>query len=155
VNREVFVAGDRSVAQSTSNNNAGWVLYDGRCGFCSAGARRTAGILKSLGFDLLPLQTPWVVQRLGASATLMAQEMALLTREGRVVGGVDAYVYVAEQFWWGRPFAWLARRRPVDRVLRWTYRWIAAHRQQISAACRLRPDLPPEQEVSDDPRPLH
>jgi hypothetical protein len=143
------------VTQRPSSKTAGWVLYDGPCGFSSASARRAAVILNSLGFDLLPLQTPWVIQRLGPAATLAAQEMALLTREGRVVGGVDAYVYVAEQFRWGRPFAWLARRGPVDRLLRWTYRWIAAHRQQISAACRLRPDLPPAKEVSDDPRPLH
>jgi predicted DCC family thiol-disulfide oxidoreductase YuxK len=145
------------MTQGTSKDNAaGWVLYDGRCGFCSAGARRTAGMLKSLGFGMLPLQTPWVVQRLGPEATLAAQEMALLTREGRVVGGMDAYAYVAEQFWWGRPLAWLMRRRPVDRLLRWTYRWIAAHRQQISAACRLRPDLPAaDEEVRDDRRPLH
>ena len=122
----------------------GWVLYDGRCGFCSAGARRMAKLLARLGFGVTPLQTPWVVEKLGRDAKLNLQELGLLTRDGRLLEGVDAYVYVADQVWWGKPLAWLARFAWVDRVLRWAYRWIAAHRTQISRACRLTPDLPGE-----------
>ena len=124
---------------------AGWVLYDGHCGFCSAGVRRAASLLRRLGYPPVPLQTPWVVEKLGPDATVIAQEMALLTRDGQVLGGIDAYLYIAQKLWWARPLALLARFRPIDRLLRRAYRWIAAHRQQISAACRLRPDLPPTQ----------
>src|SRR5947209_5424165 len=96
---------EQTVTLERKHNPAGWVLYDGHCGFCSAGARRMVGLLKNLGFAIIPLQTPWVVDKLGADVTLSAQEMALLTRAGVLVGGIDAYIYVADQFWYGRPFA--------------------------------------------------
>ena len=120
----------------------GWVLYDGHCGFCSAGARQTASLMRRLGFAITPLQTPWVAARLGNDLAHIPQEMALLTRDGLLLEGVDAYLYIAGQMWWARPFAFLAKVRWVDQLLRWMYRWIAAHRRQISAACRLQPDLP-------------
>lgn len=122
----------------------GWVLYDGRCGFCSAGARRMAGLLRRLDFRTVPLQTPWVVEKLGTPPNVTPMEMAVLTCEGRVLQGVDAYLHVAEQFWWGKPFAWVARLRVVNGLLRAIYRWIAAHRLRISALCKLQPDLPGE-----------
>ena len=131
----------------TENPNIrGWVLYDGRCGFCSAGTRQMAGLLRGLGFATAPLQAPWVAAKLGEAASLAPQEMGLLTRDGRLLEGVDAYVHVAEQLWWGKPFARLARIGWINRWLRRAYRWIAAHRGQISTACRLRPDLPADEE---------
>ena len=136
-----------SSSDSVHPASRGWVLYDGRCGFCSAGARRTRAFLHNLGFAVLPLQTPWVVVRLGKSMTLTPRQMALLTRDGALLEGVDAYIHIAGQFWWGRPFARLARLSLLNRLLRKAYQWIADRRQRISAVCRLTPDLPAKENV--------
>ena len=133
------------ISNNTDRAAVGWVLYDGRCGLCSAGARRSRSLLRRLGLRLATLQSA------GRSAS---QEFLLLTRDGSILGGVDAYLFVAEQLWWARPLARLGRVRPIHHTLSRAYRWIASHRRQISAVCRLHPDLT-ETEVADDRRLLH
>ena len=130
------------IKNKTNNKPIGWVLYDGHCGFCSAGIRRVANLLHHLGYATLPLQTPWVAEKIGASAAFAPQELALLTPNGQLLNGIDAYLFIAEKIWWARPLARIARIRPIYNLLHRTYRWIADHRQQISATCRLHPDLP-------------
>jgi hypothetical protein len=102
-----------------------------------------AAMLDRLGFRTTPLQSPWVVERLGPKKALTPGEMALLTRDGQLLFGVDAYIHVLEQTSSLRPFAKVARVGWVYGRLRGLYRWIADHRQQISAVCHLKPDLPP------------
>ena len=122
----------------------GWILYDGRCGMCSAGARRLRSFFLRAGFATIPLQTPWVVAKIGAGLSLAPEEMALLTREGRLLGGVDVYIHVAEQSGWSKPLAALGRVGWIHRLLTSLYRWIAAHRHRISTVCRLQADLSDE-----------
>ena len=122
----------------------GWILYDGRCGMCSVGVRRLRALFHQAGFVAIPLQTPWVVAKLGAGQTLSPREMGLLTPDGRLLQGVDVYIHLAEQSGWSRPLATAGKIRWVHRVLSYLYRWIAAHRQRISTVCRLQPDLPEE-----------
>ena len=122
----------------------GWILYDGRCGMCSAGVRRLRTLFRHAGFVAIPLQTPWVIAKLGAGQTLAPREMAMLTHDGQLLLGVDVYIHVAERNGWSRPFATLGKIQWVHGVLTAIYRWIAAHRHRISAVCRLQPDLPDE-----------
>jgi hypothetical protein len=119
--------------------------------------KRAAGCAdpRGAGPVLVPLQTPWVTRRLGSNPAAAPREMALLTGDGRIIAGDDAYLYVAEQLWWARALARVGRFRPIHRLLRGAYAWIAAHRQRISSACRLQPDLPHGTEVPDDRRLLH
>lgn len=111
---------------------------------CSAGVRRLRSLFLRAGFVTIPLQTPWVVAKLGAGKSLAPEEMMLLTREGQLLGGVDVYIHVAEQWWWSKPLAVLGRAGRVHGVLTSLYRWIAAHRHRISTVCRLQADLPAE-----------
>jgi predicted DCC family thiol-disulfide oxidoreductase YuxK len=135
------------ISNKTDDAVTGWVLYDGRCGMCSAGARRSRSLLRRLGLRLAPLQST------GRSGS---QELLLLARDGRVLGGVDAYLHVADHLWWARPLARLGHLPPIHRALCRVYRWIAAHRRRISTACHLRPDISsPQTEVADDRRLLH
>ncbi len=129
------------LANRTGLSPRGWMLYDGRCGFCSAGMRRISGLLRELGYATAPLQAPWVVERIGARLALDPQELMLLTPDGRIIGGVDAYLHIAGEVWWGKPVAWMGRIGWVHGLLASSYRWIADHRQRISAVCRLKPDL--------------
>lgn len=126
---------------SESPSPRGWILYDGRCGMCSTGARRTTRLFNRAGYVTTPLQTPWIVARLGGAKTLAPKEMALLTREGQLFEGVDVYLHLAEQWWWSKPFAIIGRVPCVRSLLKIMYRWIAEHRHRISAVCHLQPDL--------------
>lgn len=104
-----------------------WVCYDGECALCSGGARRFGRLLKRYSFELVPLQTPWVRDRLGLAPGAVPKEIVLLTG-GRTFGGADACVEMARQVWWGKPFAAASRLPGVMPILRWVYAFIARNR---------------------------
>jgi predicted DCC family thiol-disulfide oxidoreductase YuxK len=106
----------------------GWIFFDRDCSFCSDLARRFASVFAKRGFHFEPLQQPWVLERLGLTADEALEEMRVLTTDGDVFGGADAVVFLAQQVWWGSPFAALARFAFVHRLLDRSYRWVAAHR---------------------------
>ena len=115
----------------------GWVLYDGDCAFCVGWASRVENILTRRGFDLAPLQTPWVVECLGEEAREL-REMKVLTREGQEYGGADAILFLCGRVWWAWP-VWLLGHIPAVRfLLRRAYGWIAAKRHCLGTdgACK-------------------
>ena len=61
-----------------------WILYDGTCGLCSGGATRLGPIVVRRGFRLTPLQSP-----IGRAFDSGVDEMQVITRRGKVVGGVE------------------------------------------------------------------
>jgi len=121
----------------------GWVLYDASCPFCLRLLARFEDTLRAGGFRAEPLQSPWVRDRLNLPEDQLLVEMHVLTRHGRVLGGADALVYLANQLraaprpWW----AWLlaiASRMPLAMpVLRRAYAGFAARRHCRSGACSL------------------
>ena len=62
----------------------GWVLYDGECPLCINAAVRFSPLLHHHHFGLVPLQTPWVQDRLGLKLGEPLGEMKLLMEDGRV-----------------------------------------------------------------------
>ena len=74
-----------------TSNLRGQVFYDADCGLCSRGVTRWGGLFERRGFHWLPLQTPGVAARLGASDADLRAEMKLQLASGRVLGGVDAW----------------------------------------------------------------
>lgn len=115
----------------------GWVLFDGDCPWCVGWARRAGGALARRGFALAPLQTPWVRARLGLAEGVRPEEMAVLTAQGRVLGGADALLELARHFWWARWVRGLARLPGVLPLLHAAYRWGAARRPCANGACAL------------------
>jgi alginate O-acetyltransferase complex protein AlgI len=113
-------------------------LYDGDCALCTGLARRFEGVLARRGFQLAPLQTPWVRARLGLAAGEPLTEMKLLNAAGQVFGGAEAVVKLAGQIWWARPLDVLARLSGGRRLLTSAYRRIAAQRHCLSGACQPR-----------------
>src|SRR5207248_1946906 len=85
----------------------GWVLYDGGCGMCRRGIRTLGGLLRRLGYRAAPLQEPWVHEAVGKGTG--RDEVLVLTADGKVRGGVEAYLHVANEVWWGKPLAWVGR----------------------------------------------
>ena len=106
----------------------GWILFDENCGFCHDLALRFERVFAERGFSFEPLQRKWVQDRLNLTREQALEEMRVLTAEGQVLGGADAVIFLARQFWWTTPFAAIARFASVHSLLDRGYRWIAAYR---------------------------
>ena len=48
----------------TTETVSGWVFYDAECRFCRGWAERTRDLLLRRGYHLVPLQAPWVIEKL-------------------------------------------------------------------------------------------
>jgi predicted DCC family thiol-disulfide oxidoreductase YuxK len=112
------------ILQTSWERTGPWVLYDGECALCRAGAARFAALLHRRGFRLAPLQSP--VGRHFAPGQL--SEMKLVTRDLRILGGAAAIAAIARTIWWAKPLAWLWNVRLLRPALKHAYRWIARHR---------------------------
>lgn len=125
---------EKTVNTDKNIRNA-YVCYDAHCPYCTALGLRLEKTLAARGFILLPLQTPWVMRRLGLHPNERPAEMKVFTRENAILGGADAVVYVAQRIWWACPLFAFARIPGAMRVLRAAYRWIAARRTCTAATC--------------------
>ncbi len=112
---------------------SGWVLYDGECPMCLRSAKRFSRILCSRRFDLAPLQTPWVRERLGLPEGERPKEMIVLTVSGESHRGADAIAFLARHIWWAWPLYVLSRLPGVMRLMRRVYRNIAVQRGRAPA----------------------
>jgi len=114
---------------------AGWVLYDGDCGFCVRWARFWGPVLLRRGFEMDELQADWVAETLGMTRDEVVRDVRLLTVGGVTYKGADVYLYVARRIWW----AWLLGvvfSLPGLKQVIWSgYRWFAANRHCISGQC--------------------
>src|SRR5438309_352235 len=70
-----------------AKNERGWVLFDAECLLCRRLVRRWRPMLRRHRFALVPLQTPWVRERLAKCDRELLSEMRLLTAEGLIYGG--------------------------------------------------------------------
>lgn len=120
----------------------GQIFYDATCGLCTASYLRFGPMTERRGFKWIPLQDRRVQDLLGLENGELPGEMKLLTRQGRMLGGADAVLFVARHIWWGWP-AWLASHLPgVRPILRAVYRWVARNRHRVSDACGFDPARP-------------
>jgi len=106
----------------------GWIFYDGHCHYCTAAAKQFDRLFARRGFYFLPLQTPWVRERLGLQPGAPLEEMRVLTKEDQDLGGAAAIIFLARKIWWGWPLYLFAQLPGTRRMLDRAYRWIAAHR---------------------------
>src|SRR6187455_845880 len=103
---------------------------------CRTFARAAGPFLRRVGFTAAPLQQPWVAQRLNVSPQRLLDEMHVVAREGNVLSGADALVYLLSQFSCLWP-VYKAIANPRFRPsLRNIYRWIAQHRHCGRGVCR-------------------
>jgi predicted DCC family thiol-disulfide oxidoreductase YuxK len=116
----------------------GWVLYDGECSLCTDAAARFAPMLRRHHFDLAPLQTPWVQQRLGLKPDEALTEMKLLTEDSRIYGGADAFMQITRRIWWAWPLFAISFLPGIKSLLRALYRKIAARRNCIGGQCKVK-----------------
>lgn len=115
----------------------GWVLYDDSCGFCRRWVPFWANTLRKRGFDIAPLQSEWVVQRLNVPEGDLLVDLRLLLEDGRQARGADVYCHVMRRIWWAYPIYLLSVAPLLRLVFDWGYRTFADNRYLVSHACRL------------------
>jgi predicted DCC family thiol-disulfide oxidoreductase YuxK len=99
---------------------------------------RWALTLRRRGFEIAPLQTDWVRERLGASSEdELLSDFRLLLNDGRQMRGADAYRYVMRRIWWVYPIYLVSVTPVLRRLFDWGYRTFADNRYHVSRSCRL------------------
>ena len=120
-----------------NNDPAGWILYDDSCGFCRRWVPFWEKTLRRRGFEIAALQADWVRQRLQFNETDLLQDLRLLLANGELIQGADTYRYAMRRIWWAYPI-YLFSVAPLGKIIfDWSYQKFAAHRHQISRACKL------------------
>jgi predicted DCC family thiol-disulfide oxidoreductase YuxK len=116
---------------------AGWILYDNSCGFCRRWVPFWENTLRKRGFEIAPLQTGWVKEKLQLSDGDLLQDLRLLLATGESIQGADTYRYAMKRIWWAFPIYLLSTVPPGRHMFDWTYRKFATHRHQFSRMCKL------------------
>ena len=115
----------------------GWILYDDSCGFCRRWVPFWEKTLQKRGFEITPLQTDWVKQKLQLNKNDLLSDLRLLLASGKQIQGADTYRYAMKRIWWAYPM-YLFSIAPLGRnIFDWSYRKFATHRHQISSVCKL------------------
>ena len=114
---------------------AGWILYDGSCGFCRRWVPFWERPLRRRGFDIAPLQSVWVREKLALSEDELLRDLRLLLADGRQVVGADVYRYAARRIWWAWPVYLFSVTPGLRKLFDWGYRRFALYRFRVSSAC--------------------
>ncbi len=117
----------------------GTLFFDAGCGLCSEGARRWEKMVGHRGFEVVPLQDPRAWAALNLEPGVLPREIKLQTRDGKILGGVEAFAYVARYIWWAFPFHLLMAIPLMRDLTIELYKPIARNRLKISSACGLKP----------------
>jgi len=146
----VFVAEGSKISVSTPHrffhplgdrNPKGWVLYDGLCGFCSWWIPFWRSSIQKTGYDVTPVQTEWVKEKLDLSTEELNSDIRLLLNDGTLINGADAYIYGMKRVWWSFPIGWILGL-PFFRQMTWKfYKVFNRNRFLVSKVCRLKPEI--------------
>lgn len=118
-------------------DRGGWILYDGKCGFCFQWVHLWKWAIEPRGFELKDLQFAFADGSLQVSPENLLDDIRVLTRNGKVESGANAYLYVARQIWWAWPFFAIFRLPGFNWVLWRGYHWFNRNRYRISRHCPL------------------
>lgn len=113
----------------------GVIFFDAACGPCTTGAHRLDRMLGKRGFVFLPLQDPSATNLTHLMPDELRREMKLRLRDGRILGGVDALLYLARGICWTRPLAWIASAPVIRPILNRGYIRFARNRTRLTSTC--------------------
>lgn len=113
------------------------IIWDDECGLCDGLVGRFRSLFEARGFTFVPMRL-WLTSLSGADrARMTADEMRVVLRDGRIIGGAEAVAYLMRRVWWMWP-AGLAGRLPVLRAAAtMAYRAVARNRYQLGGACKV------------------
>jgi len=115
----------------------GWVLYDGGCGFCFRWVHFWEKVIDRRGFALKDLQSAWDDGSLKIPQQKLLDDILVLSRDGKLQSGADAYLFVARRIWWAWPFYGIFSLPGFNLMLWQGYRWFNRNRYRISRHCPL------------------
>lgn len=115
----------------------GWILYDGCCGFCFRWVHIWEKVIERRGFALKDLQSARDDGSLKIPHENLLDDILILTGDGRLESGADAYLFVARRIWWAWPFYGVFSLPGFNWVLWQSYRWFNHNRYRISRHCPL------------------
>ena len=93
--------------------------------------------LKRAGFDIAPLQSPWLSTTVPLDQSPLGWDLTLLLADGTTVVGADVYRHVMRRVWWAYPLYVMSVAPGLDRIFNWSYRTFARNRYCVSRACGL------------------
>ena len=123
----------------------GWVLYDGGCRFCFRWVHFWEKVIERRGFALKDLQSARDDGSLEIPQQELLDDILVLTSDGRLESGADAYLFVARRIWWAWPLYAIFRLPGFNWMLWQGYRWFNRNRYRIIRHCPL-----PQQPHSGD-----
>ena len=115
----------------------GWILYDGTCRFCFRWVHLWQNVVKRRGFEIKDLQSASAERMLYVPQENLLDDIRVLTSNGDVHSGADAYLYVARRIWWAWPFYARFSLPGFCWLLGQGYRWFNRNRYRVSRACPL------------------
>ena len=113
----------------------GWILYDGACGFCYRWVHIWQEVVEGRGFEIKDLQSASREHMLEIPQEHLLDDIRVLTSNGDLYLGADAYLYVARRIWWAWPFYALFSLPGFYWLLWQGYSWFNRNRYRISGAC--------------------
>lgn len=116
----------------------GWILYDGSCGFCSQWVSYWQGLLKTHGFDVVPLQEEWVRAKINEPEEALLSDIRLLTPSGEQIRGANVYRAVMRRVWWLYLFYIMSLLPIFKQLFNLGYTLFNKNRYKISKSCGLR-----------------
>jgi predicted DCC family thiol-disulfide oxidoreductase YuxK len=115
----------------------GWILYDGRCGFCFRWVHFWRKAVERRGFAIKDLQSASAEGMLQIPEENLLDDVQVLRRSGKLESGANAYLYVSRRIWWAWPFYAVFRLPGFNWMLWRGYRWFNRNRYRISRHCPL------------------
>jgi alginate O-acetyltransferase complex protein AlgI len=95
-------------------------------------------VLERNGFVPVPLQSAEARAALGLSGPELLSELRVVLRDGKVLGGADAVVYLLQFLRAGRALSRLAEFPGMMPLLRRAYHWVARNRSCNAGACEVK-----------------
>jgi predicted DCC family thiol-disulfide oxidoreductase YuxK len=117
----------------------GVLLYDDSCGICRHWVLRWSRTLRRNGFEVAPLQSDWVPEKLNIRAGALTEDVRLLLPDGRQIQGADVYRYAMKRIWWAYPVYLLSVTPLLHFLFNGAYRAFADHRHRVSRLCGIAP----------------
>lgn len=114
-----------------------WVFYDGACPFCRSTLEWCRPIFEPRQFRFAPLQESWVRDQLSLSDGVLPTEMKLLTAQGRILGGIEAWAWMCRQVGWLWIFGVLLVLPGFRNIAHWAYHWVSQNRYCWQGSCTL------------------
>ncbi len=121
-----------------------WVFYDGQCQFCRTWASRLMGVMRRHNIGLAPLQDEAVRMRVGLKPGEPLEEMKVLTRDGRIIGGLNCFIYLTKFIWWAYPLHVLLKIPGLHYLFNKIYQWFVRNRYCIGGTCLISADGAPK-----------